>query len=116
MIFLKTKTNKRKGSTLGCLIQDGSRLLIFRFSPAPSHLIKTHTFVGFSKSCQKSNFISMHKEQKTVFISYFTYWRFFEKVQLQPLHCIHVLRRWSEKIPLDCIFILRLVFISGQIL
>ena len=36
----------------------------------------------------------MHKEQKTVFISCFTYWRLSEKMSL---HCIHVLKRWLRK-------------------
>ena len=35
--------------TRGCLIQEGGRLLSFRFFPAPLHLIKTPTFINFSK-------------------------------------------------------------------
>ena len=54
-------------------MQEGGRSLIFGFFPTPSQLIKTPTFINLSKRCQKSNFISMHKEQKTVFISCFAY-------------------------------------------
>ena len=59
--------------TLGCLIQEGGHLLSFRFFTTHSHLIKTSTFINFIKRCQKSGFISMHKGQKRVFISCFTY-------------------------------------------
>ena len=52
-------------STLGCLIQERGSWSIFRFSPAFLHLIETPMFINFSKRGQKSNFISMHKEQKT---------------------------------------------------
>ena len=53
---------KRTLCTLGFLIQEGDRLFIFWFFPTPSHLIKTPTFINFSKRCQKPTFISMHKE------------------------------------------------------
>ena len=59
--------------TLRCLMRGVGRLLIFRYFPTTWYLIKTLTFINFSKRCQKSNFISMHKGQKTVFISCFAY-------------------------------------------
>ena len=69
----------------------------------------SRSHLNFSKRSQKSNFISMRKEQKTVFILCFTYWRLFGKM---VLHCINVLRWWFENIPLHCICILRLVFFN----
>ena len=39
--------------TPGCFLQEGARLLSFRFFLTISHLIKTPTFINFSQSCQK---------------------------------------------------------------
>ena len=99
--------------TLGCLIQEEGRLLSFRFFTAHSHLIKTSTFINFIKRSQKSGFISMHKGQNSIYLVLYLYWRLLEKMSL---HCIHVLRRWFEKILLYYICILRIVFITRQIL
>ena len=65
--------NFLKVITLRCLMRGVGCLLIFRYFPTAWYLIKTLTFINFSKRCQKSNFISIHKGQKTVFISCFAY-------------------------------------------
>ena len=92
--YLEEKFSSQYQCTLGCIMQEGDRLLFFRLFSQPQNLIKTPKFINSSQSCQKSYFTSKHKEHKTVFISCFTFRQLFEKILL---YCIHVLRRWFER-------------------
>ena len=55
------------------------RLSILTFFSHLSHFIKTTTINDFSKSCQKFNFISMHKD--SIYFVFYVYWRLFKKMQ-----------------------------------